>query len=142
MLCNIKPVPFHESDKHIFAKIPGGGVSGPPVPPLWIRPCVIHLTQHKLQIIVFVCLKEVFADSRVLIIQKLQSLMEVCWIKRLSQITNHKRYYTEICTDIPDIPCNNCILHIYSSGCNRSMFLCLPCVILWAQPCFFTQVGT
>ena len=24
MLCNIKPVPFHESDKHIFAKIPGG----------------------------------------------------------------------------------------------------------------------
>ena len=32
MLCNIKPVPFHESDKHIFAKIPGGG-SGPPVPP-------------------------------------------------------------------------------------------------------------
>ena len=22
MLCNIKPVPFHESDKHIFAKIP------------------------------------------------------------------------------------------------------------------------
>ena len=31
MLCNIKPVPFHESDKHIFAKIPGG--SGPPVPP-------------------------------------------------------------------------------------------------------------
>ena len=33
MLCNIKPVPFHESDKHIFAKIPGGG-SGPPVPTL------------------------------------------------------------------------------------------------------------
>ena len=35
MLCNIKPVPFHESDKHIFAKIPGGGRggSGPPVPP-------------------------------------------------------------------------------------------------------------
>ena len=34
MLCNIKPVPFHESDKHIFAKIPGGGGgSGPPVPP-------------------------------------------------------------------------------------------------------------
>ena len=33
MLCNIKPVPFHESDKHIFAKIPvGGGGSGPPVP--------------------------------------------------------------------------------------------------------------
>ena len=32
MLCNIKPVPFHESDKHIFAKIPGGG-GGPPVPP-------------------------------------------------------------------------------------------------------------
>ena len=32
MLCNIKPVPFHESDKHIFAKIPGGG--GPdPGPP-------------------------------------------------------------------------------------------------------------
>ena len=25
MLCNIKPVPFHESDKDIFAKIPGGG---------------------------------------------------------------------------------------------------------------------
>ena len=32
MLCNIKPVPFYESDKHIFAKIPVGG-SGPPVPP-------------------------------------------------------------------------------------------------------------
>ena len=31
MLCNIKPVPFHESYKHIFAKIPGG--SEPPVPP-------------------------------------------------------------------------------------------------------------
>ena len=30
MLCNIKPVPFHESDKHIFAKIPGGvGTPGP-----------------------------------------------------------------------------------------------------------------
>ena len=28
MLCNIKPVPFHESDKHIFAKIPGGGGGG------------------------------------------------------------------------------------------------------------------
>ena len=25
MLCKIKPVPFHESDKHIFDKIPGGG---------------------------------------------------------------------------------------------------------------------
>ena len=34
MLCNIKPVPFHESDKHIFAKIPRGGrgfrTPGPP----------------------------------------------------------------------------------------------------------------
>ena len=31
MLCNIKPVPFHESDKHIFAKIPGGvRTPGPP----------------------------------------------------------------------------------------------------------------
>ena len=37
MLCNIKPVPFHESDKHIFAKIPGGVRI--PGPPLWIRPC-------------------------------------------------------------------------------------------------------
>ena len=37
MLCNIKPVPFHESDKHIFAKIPGGVRT--PGPPLWIRPC-------------------------------------------------------------------------------------------------------
>ena len=44
---------------------------------------VIHLTQYKLQIIVFVCLKKLFADSRVLIIQKSQSLTEVCWIKRL-----------------------------------------------------------
>ena len=35
MLCNIKPVPFHESDKHIFAKIPGGGgVPDPRSPPL------------------------------------------------------------------------------------------------------------
>ena len=34
MLCNIKPVPFHESDKHIFAKIPGGvGVRTPGSPP-------------------------------------------------------------------------------------------------------------
>ena len=32
MLCNIKPVPFHESDKHIFAKIPGG-VRTPGAPP-------------------------------------------------------------------------------------------------------------
>ena len=32
MLCNIKPVPFHESDKHIFAKIPGG-VRTPGFPP-------------------------------------------------------------------------------------------------------------
>ena len=31
MLCNIKPVPFHESDKHIFAKI-SGGVRTPPPP--------------------------------------------------------------------------------------------------------------
>ena len=48
MLCNIKPVPFHESDKHIFAKIPGGGggegcVCPDPWSPLWIRPCVIHV---------------------------------------------------------------------------------------------------
>ena len=39
MLCNIKPVPFHESDKHTFAKIPGGGGGGgggpdPRSPPL------------------------------------------------------------------------------------------------------------
>ena len=39
MLCNIKPVPFYESDKYIFAKFQGGGggggggVSGPPVLP-------------------------------------------------------------------------------------------------------------
>ena len=33
MLCNIKPVPFHESDQHIFAKIPGG-VRTPGSPPL------------------------------------------------------------------------------------------------------------
>ena len=33
MLRNIKPVPFHESDKHIFAKIPGGGPD-PRSPPL------------------------------------------------------------------------------------------------------------
>ena len=33
MLCNIKPVPFHESDKHIFAKIPVG-VRTPGPPPL------------------------------------------------------------------------------------------------------------
>ena len=36
MLCNIKPVQFHESDKHIFAKIPGGVRN--PGPHLWIRP--------------------------------------------------------------------------------------------------------
>ena len=44
MLCNIKPVPFHESDKHIFAEIPGGWGGGggggglfrtPPSPPLY-----------------------------------------------------------------------------------------------------------
>ena len=36
MLCNIKPVPFHESDKHISAKIPvgGGGFRTPRSPPL------------------------------------------------------------------------------------------------------------
>ena len=45
MLCSIKPVPFHESDKHIFAKIPGGGPDprSPPLdPPMiwkWIRCC-------------------------------------------------------------------------------------------------------
>ena len=48
MLCNIKPVPFHESDKHIFAKIPGGVRT--PGPPLWIRPwyipIAISLTVH------------------------------------------------------------------------------------------------
>ena len=33
MLCNIKQVPFHESDKHIFAKIPGGDPD-PRSPPL------------------------------------------------------------------------------------------------------------
>ena len=39
MLCNIKPVPFHESNKHIFTKIPrGGGEVRTPGPPLWIRP--------------------------------------------------------------------------------------------------------
>ena len=44
MLCNIKPVPFHESDKHIFAKIPGGGVfrtPGPPPPPPPLDPPMI-----------------------------------------------------------------------------------------------------
>ena len=33
MLCNIKPVPFHESDKHIFAKIPGPDPRSPPLDP-------------------------------------------------------------------------------------------------------------
>ena len=42
MLCNIKPVPFHESDKHIFAKIPGEvrtPVSPPPPldPPMYMK---------------------------------------------------------------------------------------------------------
>ena len=39
MLCNIKPVPFHESDKHIFAKIPEGvWTPGPPPldPPMYL----------------------------------------------------------------------------------------------------------
>ena len=34
MLCNIKPVPFHVSDKHIFAKNSGGGGPDPRPPPL------------------------------------------------------------------------------------------------------------
>ena len=59
----------------------------------------------------------------------------------LTSLTNNKplRNNTEICTDIPDIPCDNRLLHIYSSGCNRSMFLCLPCVIMRAQPCFYSS---
>ena len=44
MLCNIKPVPFHESDKHIFAKIPGGvrtpGSPPPLDPPMYTCTCV------------------------------------------------------------------------------------------------------
>ena len=40
MLCNIKPVPFHESDKHIFAKIPGGGPDPPVSPPPPLDPPV------------------------------------------------------------------------------------------------------
>ena len=39
MLCNITLVPFHESDKHIFAKIPAGVRT--PVPLLWLRPCTV-----------------------------------------------------------------------------------------------------
>ena len=46
MLCNIKPVPFHESDKHIFAKIPGGVWT--PGPPLWIRPCNLYIKRENL----------------------------------------------------------------------------------------------
>ena len=44
MLCNIKPVPFHESDKHIFAKIPGGVRThrSPPLDP----PMYIYLSCH------------------------------------------------------------------------------------------------
>ena len=45
MLCNIKPVPFHESNKHIFAKIPGGVRT--PGPPLWIRPCITEIKPLK-----------------------------------------------------------------------------------------------
>ena len=48
MLCNTKPVPFHESDKHIFAKIPGGGGGpdprspslDPPMVKIRVRGCV------------------------------------------------------------------------------------------------------
>ena len=49
MLCNIKPVPFHESDKHIFAKIPGGDPDprSPPLDPP-IKPVPI-LGQRPLQ---------------------------------------------------------------------------------------------
>ena len=35
--------PDHESDYHFFAKIPGGGPDPRFPPPLWIRPCSLHL---------------------------------------------------------------------------------------------------
>ena len=44
MLCNIKPVPFHESDKHILPKFQGG--SGPPVPPPPLDPPMLCLTRY------------------------------------------------------------------------------------------------
>ena len=47
MLCNIKPVPFHESDKHIFAKIPGGGGVRTPGPPSGSAHARILLTLQK-----------------------------------------------------------------------------------------------
>ena len=47
MLCNIKPVPFHESDKHIFAKIPGGVRSpGPPPPPPLDPPMPLYTSKQ------------------------------------------------------------------------------------------------
>ena len=46
MLCNIKPVPFHESDKHIFAKIPGGGASPPPLDPP-MQPILFYWTMSQ-----------------------------------------------------------------------------------------------
>ena len=51
MVCNIKPVPFHESDKHIFAKIPGGvRTPGPPpldlpMKPLFLSDCSKNLSK-------------------------------------------------------------------------------------------------
>ena len=54
MLCNIKPVPFHESDKHIFAKIPGGvRTHGPPSGSAHATDVYVTV-----QIKLFVCMEE------------------------------------------------------------------------------------
>ena len=57
MLCNIlKPVPFHESDKHIFAKIPGGvRTPGPPPPPPPLDPPMGEYTGITLSFRLSVC---------------------------------------------------------------------------------------
>ena len=91
MLCNIKPVPFHESDKYIFAKIPGGGGGPDPRSPpsgsahVYIIPPLIDC--HRMS-------ENMSADGVLKYAFNIALAAHFCCLT-LSQTTNFKLFQTE-----------------------------------------------
>ena len=84
MLCNIKPVPFHESDKHIFAKIPGGGSGLPAAPPLdppMLSVCLsvsLAVTEYRSSLLICILIeKEKICNLKEIITGAWQAVREV-----------------------------------------------------------------